>query len=130
MKKNKIIYWIFTILFAGLMLFSAIPDILVTSEAVTFMKDTLGYPVYILPFLGWAKALGVIAILVPRYPRLKEWAYAGLFFDLLGATYSMIAVSKGRLDWLMMLLFILLGVLSYVYMRKIGNKTATSSSFA
>lgn len=130
MKKNKIIYWIFTILFAGLMLFSAIPDILVTSEAITFMKDTLGYPVYILPFLGWAKALGVIAILVPRYPRLKEWAYAGLFFDLLGATYSMIAVSKGRLDWLMMLLFILLGVLSYVYMRKIGNKTATSSSFA
>lgn len=130
MKKNKIIYWIFTILFAGLMLFSAIPDILVTSEAITFMKDTLGYPVYILPFLGWAKALGVIAILVPRYPRLKEWAYAGLFFDLLGATYSMIAVSKGRLDWLMMLLFILLGVLSYVYMRKIGNKTATSPSFA
>lgn len=130
MKKNKIIYWVFTILFAGLMLFSAIPDILVTAEAVTFMKDTLGYPVYILPFLGWAKVLGVIAILVPRYPRLKEWAYAGLFFDLLGATYSAIAVSKGRMDWLFMLVFILLGVLSYVYMRKISNKPETAASFA
>jgi len=130
MKKNKIIYWIFTILFAGFMIFSSIPDILITPEAATFMKDLLGYPLYILPFLGWAKTLGVIAILIPRYPRLKEWAYAGLFFDLLGATYSMISVSKGRADWLFMLLPIALGILSYVYMRKISNRAAVTPSFA
>lgn len=50
--------------------------------------DALGYPRYLLPFLGVAKSLGVIALLVPGFPRLKEWAYAGFTFDLLGAAWS------------------------------------------
>jgi hypothetical protein len=52
----------------------------------------LGYPLYFFHILGFWKALGAIAILVPRFPRLKEWAYAGIFFDLTGAAASIIAV--------------------------------------
>ena len=90
MKKAKIFFWIITGLFSAFMLFSSIPDILVVPDAVTFMSH-LGYPAYIIPFLGIAKLLGIIAILIPGFPRIKEWAYAGLFFDLLGAVYSGIA---------------------------------------
>ena len=52
----------------------------------------LGYPLYFFAILGFWKVLGAIAILVPLYPRLKEWAYAGIFFDLTGAVASMAAV--------------------------------------
>jgi len=51
----------------------------------------LGYPVYLLKILGWWKPLGAIALLVPRFPRLKEWAYAGIFFNMTGAAASHIA---------------------------------------
>jgi hypothetical protein len=52
----------------------------------------LGYPLYFFAILGFWKVLGAIAILVPRFPRLKEWAYAGIFFDLTGAVASVTAV--------------------------------------
>jgi hypothetical protein len=60
--------------------------------------------------------LGVIAILVPGFPRLKEWAYAGLFFDLIGATYSILAI--GKPDWLFMALPLALAVTSYYFYQK------------
>ena len=92
MKKTKIFYWVIPVMFSAFMLFSAVPDILVVPAAVKFMTD-LGYPVYIIPFLGVAKLWGVIAMLIPGFPQIKEWAYAGLFFDLMGAAYSGIAKS-------------------------------------
>ena len=70
---------------------SAIPDVFSNPVAVEGMHGNLGYPVYFIPFIGVAKVLGVIALLVPGYPKIREWAYAGLFFDLIGATYSIIA---------------------------------------
>ena len=121
MKKTKIIYWIVTGLFSAFMLFSAIPDILMVPDAITFMNH-LGYPNYIIPFLGVAKLLGIIAIPIPGFPRIKEWAYAGLFFDLIGATYSAIA-NDGLLPQVsFMLLPITFLFLSYfLYHRKIKN---------
>lgn len=92
MKKTNVLYWTLTIPFAGFMMFSAIPDILVVPEAVEYVTTKLGYPQYLIPFLGVAKALGVIAIVVPGFNRLKEWAYAGLVFDLIGAAYSNLCV--------------------------------------
>jgi uncharacterized membrane protein len=89
MKKINILYWTFTGLFALAMLLSGIQNALVTPDSVAILNH-LGYPEYIIPFLGVAKILGAIAIVVPGIPRLKEWAYAGLFFDLTGATYSAI----------------------------------------
>ena len=111
MKRTNIFYWIFTGLFGAFMLFSAVPDILVSPDAVTFMTK-LGYPLYFLPFIGVAKALGVLAILVPGYPRVKEWAYAGLMYDLIGAMYSIIAT--GDMSGSVLLVFIALGIISYM----------------
>ena len=120
MKRTKILYWVFTILFAGLMLFSAIPNAITDANSIKFMHDMLGYPVYFIAFIGYAKIAGVIAILIPGLNKIKEWAYAGLFFDLAGAVYSGIAVAAGKVDPMMitMLIWIVPGILSYYYWNK------------
>jgi hypothetical protein len=119
MKKTKIFYWIVTGLFSAFMIFSAIPDILVLPDAVKIMTS-LGYPVYITRFLGIAKLLGVIAILIPGFPKIKEWAYAGLFFDLIGATYSGLAVGGFQPPMLIMVLPIsFLFISRYLWLKTI-----------
>ena len=127
MKKTKLLYWIITGLFSAFMLFSAVPDILVLPEAVTFLAH-LGYPKYIVPFLGVAKLLGIIAILIPGFPRLKEWAYAGLFFDLLGATYSGIVTDGPQPQALFMLLPFTLLFLSYFLYHKKSKQYKIAST--
>jgi hypothetical protein len=99
MRKTKILYWVFTGLLAALMTMSAVPNVLSAPEAVAAFQH-LGYPAYLLPFLGVAKLLGVAAILVPGFPKLREWAYAGFVFDLSGAMYSSIAVGDPVSTWL------------------------------
>jgi hypothetical protein len=118
-KTTNALYWIFTILFAGLMIFSAYDSLLVNENAVKLIHDQLGYPVYFIPFTGIAKLAGSIIILIPGLKKIKEWAYAGLFFDLTGAVYSGIAVAKG-IDPMMlfMLVWIVPGIMSYVYWHK------------
>lgn len=128
MKKTNIFYWIFTGLFAALMLFSAIPDIMSDPIAVQGMHVELGYPRYFIPFIGVLKVLGAIAILVPGFHRIKEWAYAGLFFDLIGATYSIFAI--GKPDWVFMILPLALGIVAYVFYQRRKRLQAAASSNA
>lgn len=116
-KQNTIIYWIATGLFTAFMLMSTIPNILSTEEWLEVFRQ-LGYPAYMLPFLGVAKLLGLIAIVVPGFPRIKEWAYAGLCFDLVGAVYSGLAAGGFDPLILTMLIPIGLGTLSYIYYHK------------
>jgi len=116
MKKTNIIYWIITGIFGLFMLASAIPDILMDPVAVQGMHTELGYPIYFIPFIGVAKTLGVLAILLPVSSRIKEWAYAGFAFDLIGATYSIIAI--GKPDWMFMVLPLAVCAASYVFYRK------------
>ncbi|HTE29230.1 MAG TPA: DoxX family protein, partial [Chryseolinea sp.] len=97
---------------------SAIPDFIMTDEAVDFITK-LGYPKYIVPFLGAAKCLGIVAIVIPGFPRIKEWAYAGLFFDLVGATYSNICVDGLHLPMLFMLVPFTFGAVSYIYYHRL-----------
>jgi hypothetical protein len=99
-----------------MMLGSAIPDIISHPVAVQGMHKELGYPLYFIPFIGWAKALGVFSILIPGFPRIKEWAYAGFAFDLVGATFSILAV--GKPDWIFMFLPLTLGAASYYFYHK------------
>jgi hypothetical protein len=117
MKKIRIWYWVVTILFAGFMLFSGVPDLMMVPDAVTMITG-LGYPKYFIPFLGVAKVLGAIAILIPGLRRLKEWAYAGLFFDLIAATYSGIAVAGFQVPMLFMILPLGFLFLSYFLWHK------------
>jgi hypothetical protein len=119
-KTTNLIYWIATILFAGLMIFSAIGGLQPSKVAIQLMHDGLGYPLYFIQFISVAKLLGAIVILIPGVGRsIKEWAYAGLFFDLAGAIYSGIA-SSGTFDpkMLGMLIWILPGVVSYYYWHR------------
>ena len=118
MKKTKIVYWIFTGLFTAFMAMSAIPDILSMPVAVEGMHEGLGYPLYFIPFIGVAKMLGVLAIVLPVHSRLKEWAYAGLSFDLIGATYSIVATNAGTAAWGFMIIPITLAVCSYILYHK------------
>lgn len=115
-NKIKIAYWIVTVLFAGFMLFSAIPDILLTPDVIKFIVD-LGYPLYFIQFIGIAKALGAIVILIPGFPRIKEWAYAGLVFDLVAAMYS-IAATSGAATSMPILLFLAFAFASYFLYHK------------
>ncbi|HEY8968159.1 MAG TPA: DoxX family protein [Puia sp.] len=115
----NILYWIFTILFAALMIFSAVGGIQPSADAIKLLHDAFGYPVYFIQFISIAKLLGSIAILIPGLVRVKEWAYAGLFFDLAGAIYTGVAVA-GKFDPMMltMLAWIIPGILSYYYWHK------------
>jgi hypothetical protein len=121
MKKINTLYWISTSLFGGFMMFSAVPDIMIVPDAIEFISNKLGYPQYIIVFLGVAKALGVIAIFLPGNQRIKEWAYAGLCFDLIGATYSNLCVDGLQPGLAFMLLPFSIGALSYIYYHKRMN---------
>lgn len=87
LKRNKIIYWIFTIWLCLGMVSSGIVQLLKVKEEVDLFTR-LGYPLYFLSMLGICKLLAVTVVLVPKLPLLKEWAYAGFFFAMSGALYS------------------------------------------
>lgn len=128
MKRTKILYWVFTGLLSAFMIFSAIPDIMVVKDAVDLISGHLGYPKYIIPFLGVAKLLAAIVIIIPGMPRLKEWAYAGIVFDMGGATYSAIALKDPfwgpQGGWAFMLIPFLVVALSYIFYHKKLKATA------
>lgn len=117
MKKTKIVYWILTGLMAAFMLMASVPDVLRVRQALEMFAH-LGYPAYLLPFIGVAKILAVATVLVPGFPRLKEWAYAGLVFDLIGALYSHIAVGDPASFWVFPIIGLALVWGSYFSYRK------------
>jgi hypothetical protein len=127
-KKSALFYWIVTGLMGAFMLLASIPDILQLSQAGAIMAH-LGYPHYLLPFLGTAKTLGVIAVLAPGVPRLKEWAFAGLGYDLLGALYSHLSVGDGPSGWMPAAIGLLLVSGAYfLYRRRTAPRTSAGGS--
>lgn len=91
-KSRSIAYWSTTILVAFFIGSGGAAQLVQFARDVHGVVPVLGYPMYFFGILGFWKVLGAIAILVPRYPRLKEWAYAGMVFDLTGAAASCAAV--------------------------------------
>ena len=117
MKKTIIIHRILTgllIIFFGL---GSVPDILKVPEAVALFKH-LSLPAYLLPFLGTAKLLGCITLLLPGYPRLKEWVYAGFTFDLTGAAFCSLSSCDSLLQAAPFLIGYALIAASYIYYHK------------
>ena len=92
MKARSIVYWAMTVLVALPIGSGGVGQILQYRANPHGVVPELGYPLYFFAILGIWKVLGAIAILVPGFPRLKEWAYAGIFFDLTGAAASCAAV--------------------------------------
>jgi hypothetical protein len=122
MKKTKIIYWIFTGLMAATLGLGSIFDTISAPEAIEHVTR-IGYPAYIVPFLGVAKLLAIIAILIPGYTLLKEWAYAALTYDLVGALYSHLAFGDAPGMWAGIVVFLLLTAVSYIYHHKLQKSS-------
>lgn len=116
MKNSKALFWTVTGLMAAFMMFASIPDILQLEQAASIFAH-LGYPHFLMPFLGIAKALGVVVILLPGVPRLKEWAFAGLVIDLVGALYSHLSVGDGPGVWMAPVIGLLLVSGAYYMFR-------------
>jgi hypothetical protein len=119
-KRNKIIYWIATIWLALGMLSTGIVQLLKMKEETDMMAH-LGYPVYFLTILGVWKIMGVIVVLIPKFPVLKEWAYAGFFFTMSGALFSHIALGDEAKDFFGPVLLLVLTLVSW-YFRPAGRK--------
>jgi len=119
-KRNKIIYWISTIWLALGMLSSGIVQLFKVKEEVDFIIN-MGYPMYFLTILGVWKILGVVALLIPKFPLLKEWAYAGFFFAMSGAVFSHIASGNSVNEIFPPLLLLILTVVSW-YFRPADRK--------
>lgn len=120
MAKNglKITYWIFTIVFAAFMLFSGFSSIFTSSEGNEVM-DQLGYPLYLNLILGFAKIFGSVAILQNKWNTIKEWAYAGFTFDIIGASLSFAFIGAGFVASSFPLVFLVVMFVSYSLWKKL-----------
>lgn len=127
-KAQKITYWVATVWLSLGMVSTGIVQLMQIKEEGEMM-NRLGYPAYILTILGVWKILGVIAILVPRNPLIKEWAYAGFFFAMSGAIVSHLAVGDPLKDLFGPTLLLVLTVVSWYFRpaeRKVFSAPATS----
>lgn len=122
-KRNKIIYWIVTIWLSLGMLSTGIVQLFKAKggQGGVDMVTHLGYPVYLLTILGIWKILGTIALLIPKFPLLKEWAYAGFFFIMSGAMFSHIASGDPPSELIPSLLLLILTAASW-YFRPADRK--------
>ena len=123
-KRNKIIYWVATLWLALGMLSTAIVQLIKMDGEVKNFSN-LGYPLYLMTLLGVWKILGVIAILIPKFPLLKEWAYAGFFFAMSGALFSHIISGDDAIALFGPALLLVLTVLSW-YFRPVDRKVISA----
>ena len=119
-KRNKVIYWVATLWLALGMGASGVVQLLRLQTEADFMAH-LAYPSYLLPLLGGWKVLGVAAVLAPRLPLLKEWAYAGFFFAMSGAVCSHLASGDAPNAVFPSLLLLMLTAVSW-YFRPADRK--------
>ena len=124
-KRDKIIYWVATIWLSLGMVSTGIVQLIRMEEEVAKITE-MGYPTYFLTLLGVWKILGVLAILLPKFPLIKEWAYAGFFFAMSGAVFSHLAVGDPAVELFGPTLLIVLTVVSW-YFRPADRKIATFS---
>jgi hypothetical protein len=127
-KRNNIIYWISTLWLAlGMVSTGAVQLLRAKGGAGGVDSITqLGYPLYFLTILGVWKMLGVLAVLIPKFPLTKEWAYAGFFFVMTGAICSHIAVGNAVTEIFPALLLLILTLVSW-YFRPTERKVVANS---
>ncbi len=116
-KTRKIVYWVATIWLALGMVSTGMVQLLKQKTGVGGVNSIthLGYPVYFITILGIWKILGVIAVLIPKFTLLKEWAYAGFFFTMTGAIISHIALGDGIGEIAPSLLLLTLTMVSWYF---------------
>ncbi|GGH24369.1 DoxX family protein [Dyadobacter endophyticus] len=119
-KRKRIIYWIFTAWLALGMTSTGIVQLMKMQKEVDMFAH-LGYPEYLLTIIGAWKILGVVAVLIPKFPLIKEWAYAGFFFCMTGAIVSHMALGDPIGEVAPPLLLLVLTVISW-YFRPAGRR--------
>ena len=119
-KAGKITYWIATVWLALGMLSTGIVQIIKMDEEVNMMAH-LGYPIYFLTIIGVWKIMGVLAILIPKFPVIKEWAYAGFCFVMTGAIISHLVLGDSAKDLFGPILLLILTAVSW-YFRPADRK--------
>jgi hypothetical protein len=119
-KRNKIIYWVATLWLALGMTSTGIVQLLNNKEEAA-MFARLGYPAYLMTIIGSWKILGVVAVLIPKFPVVKEWAYAGFFFVMSGAVFSHLIVSDPAKELFGPMLLIVLTIVSW-YFRPVDRR--------
>ena len=123
-KRNKIIYWVATIWLSLGMLSTGVVQLFKlegNGPGSLASMTKLGYPEYFVTFLGIAKVLGVILLLIPGFPLIKEWVYAGFFFMMSGAIFTHIAAGNSISETFPPLLLLILTVVSW-YFRPANRK--------
>ncbi len=126
-KTQRITYWLATVVLAAALVGTGVQQLLrvdavgATAPPFAWGIRQLGYPVYVLTILGTWKLLGVVALLIPRFPLLKEWAYAGVFFLLTGALFSHFASSDPGGEFIPATFLLVLTILSW-YFRPADRK--------
>nr|WP_315196963.1 DoxX family protein [uncultured Flavobacterium sp.] len=118
-KRKKTTYWIITGLLCFCML-GGIGQLFQVKEVVDGFTP-LGYPLYFISIIGFWKIMAIIAILIPKFPLLKEWAYAGIFFAMTGASISHIAVNDSVFHIIIPLIITCLAIGSW-YLRPVSRK--------
>lgn len=119
MKRLQVIYWVITGAFMYWMFDPTISSALSYDYAVDFFTQRLGFPEYFLVYTGVTKILGLVALLIPGFPKVKEWVYAGFTFDLVAAIYSLIAIGMPVTSLWPQTLALLLLAGSYICFHKI-----------
>lgn len=113
-KRDKIIYWVATIWLCLGMVSTGIVQVIQMDEEVNKM-NVLGYPSYFLTIIGIWKILGVVAVLIPKFPLVKEWAYAGFFFLMTGAIFTHLAMGDKATEYFGPALLLVLTIISWFY---------------
>ena len=121
-KGRKIGYWVATALTALAMLAGGVGDILLPPEVVEILAS-LGYPDYAGQIIGTGKVIAGVAILAPKLPRLKEWAYAGIVIDLIGASWSHAASGHTAQDIITPIIVLAIALASW-WLRPADRKLA------
>ena len=113
-KRDKIIYWVATLWLALGMVSTGMVQLVKMKEEVDNFSS-LGYPAYLMTIVGGWKLLGVVTLLMPKFPLLKEWAYAGFFFAMTGAVISHLISGHGGKEIFGPMLLLVLTVISWYF---------------
>ena len=113
-KRDKIIYWVTTLWLALGMVSTGMVQLVKMKEEVDNFSS-LGYPAYLMTIIGGWKMLGVVTVLMPKFPLLKEWAYAGFFFAMTGAVVSHLISGHGAKEIFGPMLLLVLTVISWYF---------------
>jgi uncharacterized membrane protein YphA (DoxX/SURF4 family) len=128
MDKRKVGYWVATGLLVPPFLGGGVFDIMAPPDVIEALNH-LGYPGYFARIIGVWKVLAVVALLVPRFPRLKEWAYAGLIFDTTGAAISHAVTGDPAFNVITPLVLAAIAMISW-WLRPASRKLASPSEAA